>query len=89
MQLPAGYRRKIVEGFNLFISQVTVPATDVWLPIDTVLQTEAASAVPQEMRYVNGQKGFKANLHSGDCTLIVAERRATKKVFSDKEPVIP
>ena len=89
MQLPAGYQRKIVEGFSLFVSQVTVPATDVWLPMDTVLESGAASAVPKEMRYVNGQKGFKAHLQSGGCTLIVAERRATKKVFSDKETVLP
>jgi hypothetical protein len=89
MQLPAGYRRNIVEGIDLWVSQVAVPATDVSVPVGVILETKAASAVPEDMRYIARHKGLKAHMQAGDCTLIVAQRRATKKIFKDKESLTP
>ena len=85
MQLPAGYKRRILEGYDVLVKTVQMPLMRAVVPISTVIHTAAKSAITSRVQIDRGKEGLSANIEPGPCSLVVVEKRVRQVTLFDKE----
>ncbi len=84
MQLPAGFGRKINEGYAVTVKTVTVPQFNVVTPVTTIRNTPAKNAITSRLEIGRSKQGLNTIVDSGPCSLVVAERTVRQTVLTSK-----
>lgn len=83
-QLPAGFRRKLKEGYAVTVKTVNVPQMNVVTLVSTIQTTAARTAITSRLDIGRSKRGLNTIVDPGPCSLVVAERTPRMIELSSK-----